>query len=357
MRALLVLVAACAEPTGLAQTWPPSRGITVEAVVGADLDADGATDVLVFASGNAHQAGIYRVALDRDTVLPIASFVSYTPLALGRPSAGAIATVDGMPDVLAASVVSEVRVDALGALTADDITLTDLPSGNAALWVRALAFPGNMQRIIVSNGTAIEHDSFDTVDAQPLPPPTGPTWSGAATATTFMSASARVLAVATPTQVVTTTLTSTDTSHATWTVLRDGPAWVGQVALDLGGTHEVIAGVDLAAHALCAVDPDSGTPTCLDLGTVSSSGEVGIVELVEPSGIELAIMQADATQTSITLVDHVTLLFGALGGNVSVLAPVAIPHGRPVAVSRFAGSTAAALVFGPDGAVACGAGC
>src|SRR5512140_3300524 len=93
MRAVLAFftLTACAGPTGLEQTGPPKRGLAVEAVVTGDLDGDATPEVIVAASGGAHEAGLYRIEGTTDLALgtasPVRSFTTYSPVELGHPSA------------------------------------------------------------------------------------------------------------------------------------------------------------------------------------------------------------------------------------------------------------------------------
>jgi hypothetical protein len=362
MRILLALaLAACADPTGLAQTWPPSRGIVVEAIVAGDLDADGATDLLLYGSGDSHQAGIYRIEgseLALGDAQPVHSFTTFAPLPFGHPSAGTAVDVGGMAKVFAAYYAPAIHVGAYDATLAMTATLpADLPAGNATLWMRPLVVPNDQPRLAVSNGTRIQQSALDGSDAHPLLSPVGQAWSDAAVATTFAQGANVDVVVATPTQVFTALAPDTNTSNLTWATVRDGPVWVGQVALDLGATHDFIVGLDLAQGAVCAIDPNGGQPVCLALGSVSSNVEVGIVQVRTALGYTLVITQSDSATTEVKVVESVVASQVDLTGTVTAHAPVAVGHARPVVVTTGAGATTSVLVVGRDGSIGCAVGC
>src|SRR5512146_1149543 len=119
--ALAVLISGCfAEPTGLDQTWPPQLGLTVETVTTGDLDGDGQPEVLVYATGNDHQAGIYAIEghddLGLGTQMPVKSFTTFVPMPFTRPIAAAQgAGSDGIARVFTgyANTFHQIVVDVL----------------------------------------------------------------------------------------------------------------------------------------------------------------------------------------------------------------------------------------------------
>ena len=366
--AIVLAITGCIpEPTGLEQTWPPSLGITVEAVTTGDLDGDGQPEILVYSSGDDHQAGIYAIEGHDDlalgTATPIRAFDTFVPMAFAKPMAAAQGpATDGTPLVYTSYVdkFHEVVVDTLSNQYGDNGPgFTDLPPGNALLWLRPVRFPGNVVRVVVANGSMMQHTADDGDDARLIPAPNNGTWPTAILATTYTTGSdAWTIVVATPSELWHAPITTA--GEFAWSSIRSGAAWAGQTAIDLDGDgREEIVGLDLVMHALCAIDVVKLTTTCAPLGTTSPGTEISILAAhVAGSATvaDLVVAQATGADTTISVIADVAFTGDTLTGTTMAMAPVSLAHGRAVVVNGGVGTPEAVLVFGTTGTVICAVG-
>jgi hypothetical protein len=186
---LLALASGCiiSEPAGKPQTWPPPLGVFVEAVTAGDLDGNGSTDVVVFASGDENQAGMYLLTGGKDlgngSTRPVRSFTKFVPAALQNPST-ALQLGGSVPSVYVATAEDKAGDDPgdkieltrySNILAEQDRVTTSVPTGKALLWLHPIAFPGNMLHIAASDGSSIDHVAGDFGDVKPIPAPASAT--------------------------------------------------------------------------------------------------------------------------------------------------------------------------------------
>jgi hypothetical protein len=362
MRAAVILVAAAgclSAPTGLDQAWPPPRGIAVEAVVAADLDGDATPELLVLASGTSHEAGIYRIEGNRDldlgTPALVRGFSTFAPLPLVHPSA-VVATATGVFEATATNDKIEIQALTNALAPVGQRFDAGFSSGNTVLWLRAATFPGDMPRIVASNGSLVTHVAPDGSDSRMIPPPSGATWSTAEVATTYSIAGEPHLVVATPGEIWDSPLTG---GAFAWTNRRSGAAWLGQIAVDLDGDgRDEIVGFDPAAHAACMFDVVAAAPQCAQLFTTWPGTEVTIAvgQLDAGPGLDLAIAQATEVDTGLSVLSDFVVQPGSFAGMIAPASSTSLGHGRLVVVNAGPGTPDSALVVGDDGKVECVAG-
>jgi hypothetical protein len=371
MRALVLLCCASGclieAPEGASQLWPPPLGLTVQAVTAGDLDGTGSTDIVVFGTGNENQAGMYVIKGGVDiapgTGKPVRSFSTFVPRDLTTRMAATI-TPGSVPRVFTATGTAAATLTSFSnALAEEDQAATTIATNGALLWLRSIVFPGAQQRLVLGNGSYIEHASLDLSEVRAIPAPAGPTWNLAQLASSYASGTSQVAVVATPTEVLRAPIpTGGGTPTFNWTQVRQGASWLGQTSVDLDGDgREEIVGFDIATHAICVVDPGTAsvpaTPVCLPVNSTFGGTEVTIIAGVNVTmnpGLDIVIAQATEMDTSFTLVEDYTYSAGALTAPTSHPLGMGGPaHGRTIVVSGGPGTPNTVLVFGTDGAVGC----
>jgi hypothetical protein len=378
MRAAALLLAASgciiSAPEGAPQSWPPPLGITVQAVTAGDLDGNGSTDVVVYASGKESQAGMYLLTGGQDlgagSARPVQSFSKFVPAPLQIPTAamqlGGVAPtiyVATAEDTIFDDPGDKVEITQYSNILTEKARVTStVPAGNAVLWLHAINFPGAMLHIAVSNGGVIDHAAASFADVKAIPAPGAPTWDLAQLATSYPSGMDQIAVVATPTQIQRSPVPSPTVNMFAWTVVRNGPAWVGQVSIDLDGDmREEIVGLDLAGKQVCVVDPGVATlpvtPVCLAIPMLSPSNEVTLhvgTNITMNAGPDILIVQATGSDSQYTLVEDYTYTPGTLISTLIHGVPVLGPaHGRTVIANSGPGTPNSVLAFGTDGAVTC----
>jgi hypothetical protein len=375
--ALLLVASGCiiSEPEGAPQTWPPSLGLTVQAVTSGDLDGNGSTDIVVYASGKDSQAGMYLLTGGKDlgggSSKPVRSFSTFVPARL-QPTTAALQVGGIAPTIYVATAQDNGEDEDPGdkieikqysnVLTEKAKVTSTVPTGNAVLWLHMINFPGNMPHVGVSNGATIDHSPAGLNDVKPIPPPGSPTWDIAQLATSYPSDMDQIVVVATPTQIQRATLPTTAGAMFAWTVVRNGPAWVGQTSVDLDGDgREEIVGLDLMGKQLCVVDPGAATvpvtPVCLSVPMLTPASEVTLhvgTNITMNAGPDILIAQATGSETQFQLVEDYTYTPGTLIS--TTIHPVGVggpAHGRTVIANSGPGTPNSVLVFGTDGAVGC----
>jgi len=333
----MVALASCAAPTGAAQRWPPPLGLSVAAAVVADLDGDGALDLVVAATGATPASeGLYLVRGDVDSDgATIASFTRFAPHPLGAPCA--LAVVDGAL-ALASTAKGKPTLERLDPATL--ATLATTPLAIASTTRLALAAAGVHVVILGDDAVVIDSDP-------PLASPSGAKWPAPQAAIGF---GANQLAVATPAQVFTTTLGGA-APYATVRPATDAAPLTAQIAtalVDAGGVPiTAIVGVDIAGARLCAIDVRAAIgAACI---AIPPGDPVG--QLVALPGRGVAIVRGAAIASYGNLVlDGARLTadgpLAALSGSLPVASPI---------VTAVAGHL---IALGIDGATAClGPGC
>jgi hypothetical protein len=368
--ALLVGGCIISDPQGTGQTWPPALGISVEAIVAGDLDLDGATDVVVFSSGDADQQGMFHLVGKRDLVLgngsPVGRFSRFIPTDHERPVqatfvAGAAPRIDVVHEWLSLLRVTRVT----NTLEEDRSGFTTLALGSDRIWTRPVTFPGGIQHVAVSNGTEIEHLDRDLRDARPIPAPMMPTWNAAQLATSYASNAGQVIVVATTHSIHRATIPTMANPAFVWEAVRtDGKLWLGQTAIDLDGDgRDEILGFEPQSYSICVFDPGgfAGTvPSCTALGTQHPGTEVTLLvaSISSQPGRDILVAQASGTETRYSLVEDFEYVAGVLTTQTQPLAIAGIgpPRGRTVIVTAGLGAPSVALTFGTDGTVHCALG-
>jgi hypothetical protein len=375
--ALLLFASGCiiSAPDGATQSWPPSLGLTVQAVTSGDLDGNGSTDVVVYASGKETQAGMYLLTGGQDlgggSSKPVRSFSRFVPARL-QPSTAALQIGGIAPALYVATAEDQGEDEDPGdkieikqysnILAEKNKVMTTVPTGNALLWLHPIVFPGNMLHIAVSNGAAIDHAASGFADVKAIPPPGTPTWDLAQLATSYASGMDQIAVVATPTQIQRAALPGPSGGMFSWVVVRQGPAWVGQTAVDMDGDgREEIVGLDLMGKQLCIVDPGAATvpvtPVCLAIPMLTPASEVTLhvgTNITMNAGPDILIVQATGSETQFSLVEDYTYTPGTLIS--TTIHPVGVggpAHGRTVIANSGPGTPNSVLVFGTDGAVGC----
>ncbi|HUS29582.1 MAG TPA: hypothetical protein VMZ53_13810 [Kofleriaceae bacterium] len=377
MRTALLLVCASgciiSPPEGATQSWPPSL-VTVQAVTSGDLDGNGSTDIVVYGTGGENRAGLYLLTGGQDLgggqSKPVRSFSTFVPAELAIPTAalqlgGAAPSIyvataeDGPGDLSNGNIEITQYSNILGEKARET---TAVPAGNATLWLHAINFPGAMLHIAVSNGGTINHASANLGDVKPIPAASGPTWDLAQLATSYPSGMDQIAVVATPMQIQRASVPGPSGGMFAWTVVRNGPAWVGQTSIDLDGDgREEILGLDLANKQVCVVDPGASTvpvtPVCLAIPMLPGASEVTLLagaNITMTPGPDILIVQASGSDTQFTLVEDYTYTPGTLISTTIHPLQLAGPaHGRTVIANSGPGTPNSVLVFGTDGAVGC----
>lgn len=333
-----IAIAGCAAPTGAAQTWPPPLGLAVSSAVVADLDRDGALDLLVAATGAPAGEGLYLVrgGVDWDGAT-IASFTRFVPHTVAAISALAVVDRDL---VLAYTVKGKATLERLDPETLT--TLATLPLGIASA-TRLVVSDVDAHALVLGDDAVI--DGAATGGPRPLPPPTGATWLAPQAAVGFAMGS---VAVATPTQVFTAALAA-GPQYATVRPARDAVALTTQIAATLadpaGAPVTAIVGVDVAGSRLCAIDV-AGTvgAACFAIDPVGA--DVRLTALPFAAGVAVASGGAVASYTALVL-DGVDL--AAAGPRAALSGPA---PGIVLAVPDHL------IALDGDGAIAClGPGC
>lgn len=348
--ALLGLVACsgCFGDDGELRLWPPPRGITVQAVAAGDLDGDDTTDLVVVAADTPPRTGVYLIA-GRDIATGDGRprmYSTFVPRAFGIPTA---ATISG-GRAFAATAANTIELASFDAALAEEHALsTGLPPDG--LWVQTVDL--GEPRVVIGNASAIAHLSLDLADAGDLLGPSG-TWERPRLVTSRDAGPGRTVVVATETGIVRAPLLY----PLAWTEVRAGPAWLGQIAVDLDGDGRAeIVGFDPSTSSVCAVDPEaSAPPSCLHVNGATADTEVTIIadtNLTSNPGLDILIAQASGAETSFALVEDYSFAPGALTAAMTRGAGVVgLAHGRTVVVTS-PGRPDAVLVFGTDGAIAC----
>jgi hypothetical protein len=372
---VLTLASGCiiSEPAGKPQTWPPPLGVFVEAVTAGDLDGNGSTDVVVFASGDENQAGMYLLTGGKDlgngSTRPVRSFTKFVPAALQNPST-ALQLGGSVPSVYVATAEDKAGDDPgdkieltrySNILAEQDRVTTSVPTGKALLWLHPIAFPGNMLHIAASDGSSIDHVAGDFGDVKPIPAPASATWDLAQLTTSYASGMDQIAVVATPTSIQRAALPGPSGGMFAWTTVRTGPAWVGQTSFDLDGDgREEIIGLDIASKQLCVVDPGAMavpvTPVCLAISTLPPGNEVTLLvgtNITPNAGPDILIVGASGVDTQFTLVEDYTYTPGTLIATSKPVPAGGPAHGRTVIVNNGPGTPNSVLSFGTDGIVAC----
>lgn len=371
MRALaLTVVAGCVipAPEGAPQTWAPELGITVEAVVAGDLDANGSTEIVVVGSGEDNQAGMYLLQGGRDLVFnsggtTVRSFTRFVPAEIEPPVATYYAG-GAAPRVYLAQGSDVVRVTRLTNTLAEEADgASTIAAGGALLWTRPVMFPGNMPHIAVSNGSTIDHLTIDLADPRPIPAPMSPTWNLAQLATSYTNGAETVVVVATPDAIRRAPIPTMPGAPFAYETVRMDPAktWLGQTAFDFDNDgREEIVGFDLMAHDVCVIDPGApiGTlPSCVHLTSTFPGNDVTLIvgSNISPNALpDILVAQTNATETTYSIVEDFTyaagILTAAMVRTIPVMGP---PRGRTVLANAGPGTPNVALTFGIDGTVAC----
>ncbi len=371
--ALLVACSGCliSEPEGALQSWPPTLGGTVEAVVAGDLDANGSTDVVVMMSGKENQAGLYLLESDIDLMWetgdPVKSFSEFVPMIdLVHPAA---AFIEGgaAPRIYIASGTDTLTISSFANnLEFIEYNFTTV-AGAGAAWARMIDFPGDMPHVAVSNGSTIEHLLADGLeDPRPLPAPMSPTWNLAQVATSYVDGTNQIAVVATADAIYRCVIPTTPGAMFMWEVVRMGTGtWVGQTAYDFNGDgREEILGLDVQAHKVCVVDPGASvipvaTPSCIPLGSPFTGTDVTIfagTNLTMNPGLDILVAQANGNETSYSLAEEVTYIpatMTLMGEMVRTLPVSGPPRGHSVLATPSPGRPASLLTFGTDGTAVC----
>ncbi len=303
--AVLALVAGCTAPTGPAQTWPPSFGITISAAAFADLDGDGALDIAIAGTGSRNGEGLYLVKGGSDwDGTAIASFTRFVPHPLA--DVAALAVVGGAL-VLAVEVKGDATLETLD------------PETLATLTTQALAIPAKQHLAIASVGDAVVilADADVVTPAMAFPPPSGPHWQPPQAAVGFGQGA---IAIATATQVETAVLGAMPLAYAPARPVTDTVALSAQIAATLtdatGAPITAILGVDPVGQELCAIDVTQTTGAACFAIPVVAGARLAVVagELDAQPGADVAILETTDTDTAIVEYANVVLDQGVLTG-------------------------------------------
>jgi hypothetical protein len=356
-----------AAPDGAAQAWPPALGLTVEAVVAADLDQDGSSDLVVVGSGADNQAGMYVIEGRRDLVYgtskPVKGFSRFVPSDLGHPvAANLIGNRVGLTyydGVMMLSLRSSTDLEETG------LVVTGVLGGGATPWARTVVFPGAISHIAISDGNVIEHVTEDLFDAKPLPAP-GSSWNLAQLATSYAAGADQIAVVATPDAIYRAVMPTGPGGAFSWQTVRSGTAWLGQTAYDFDGDgREEIVGYEPIAHEVCAIDPGATalptTPTCVATMTEFDGSDVTLVvgtNLTNNPGLDILVAQASGGETAYSIIEDVTYSGGVLSATLGrAVAGTAGPaRGKTVIANDGPGTPYVVLTFGTDGVVTCALG-
>jgi hypothetical protein len=352
------------EPEGKPTYWPPQLGGTVEAVVGADLDANGSTDIVVFMSGTDSTAGAYYLSgatdLDWGSGDLVKTFSTFVPMDLVHPVA-ALVQDDAAPQIFVATGADTLSLSSFANnLRETGSGTTDVPGGGTA-WLSPITFPGGQQHIAISNGSTVNHATTDLTDVKMLPPVGASTWNGAQTATSYADGADQVAVMATADTVYRCVIPMMPPFQ--WEPVRTGPPWLGQIAYDLDGDgHDEIIGFDPQAHDVCIVDVDAATipvtPQCIHLADSTFTGtEVQIfagINITDNPGLDILVAQATADGTAYSIVEDVTSSNGVYSYMRTRVPPVGGPgHGKSIIVTEATGMPLSLVTFGTNGAATC----
>lgn len=371
--AIVLATSGCiiSDPSGAPQFWPPGLGGTVEAVVSADLDANGSSDVVVLMAGTRSQAGLYLLKSNVDLIWDrgdvFESFSTFVPMELVHPTAAYVdSTV--VPRIFVTTGTDTLSLSSLSNTFNETAFSTTGVIGGGSAWTKPIVFPGNQVHYAVSNGSTIEHLSAELEDPRPIPAPMAPTWTLAQTVTSYDSGAGHVAVVATATAIYRCIIPTTPGSPFEWELVRmPGAAWSGQTTLDYDGDgREEIVGFDVMSHRVCAIDPSAAsipiTPVCLDMMTTFTGTDVTIVagqQLSMSAGLDLLVVQASGGETSYSIAEDVQ--YTSPGTLTSAMLPRALPvtgppRGRTVLAGPGTGRPLSVLTFGTDGQAVCALG-
>lgn len=371
MRAMLLFCTGCviSAPEGAPQTWPPTLGGTVEAVVAGDLDANGSSEIIVAMSGTANQAGLYYLTSDPDLMWDsgdvVRSFSRFVPLALVRPTALFLDAAPP-PRLYAVTGTETLAVrqlsNTLQKLEIGDTTV----AGGGSAWLRPITFPGAQVHYAVSNGSTIDHleSSFET--PRPLPAPMSQAWTHAQTVTSYADGTAQVAVVATSDMIYRSSIPTTQGSPFAWESVRTSTRpWLGQVPLDLDGDGRAeIIGFDLAAQQVCVVDPGTAVlpvvPSCIQLSSTFTGTDVTIIAGVNLSSNavnDILVVQTGGSETTYSLAEDVVYAAGTLTASMVKTIPVTgPPRGKTIVATPGLARPHSVLTFGADGRSVCALG-
>lgn len=316
MRALPLLLTGClASPTGLDQTWP-REDTTVITAIAANLDDDGADEVVVAATGEFPGLFVFDDA-DYDfgagnNVLP--RFSAYHPYDVQNETA--LLEID---QLVYASTPTDAGLqidqfdDQLALLHTNAI---DAARPEGPYWMSIVPFapPGMMDKVVVRAGDRIYHFAKETLEVDergneiPQDPAIDDGWRDARTATGFdggMTDGPQALVI-----------TDTDVRRASikemfeeWTSSRSGGApWIGQITARLD-TQLMVIGYDTILSKLCAVDPTvaDAVPVCIDdpiadvgnlrvfVSQIDGDNSVDLLAAIDtPDGLEVEVWKSIA---------------------------------------------------------------
>jgi hypothetical protein len=367
--ALLLLTSGCliSAPEGAAQTWTPKLGGSVEAVVAGDLDADGASDVVVMMAGSESQAGLYVIHSDVDLVWDstenVRSFSTFVPRELVRPTA-AYFDNSVVPRIYLATGAETLTATSLSN-TLNEVATEETDIAGTA-WIKPMVFPGNQVHFAVSNGSQIEHLSVTFTDPRPLPPPMMMTsWNLAQTVSSYVDGDT-IAVVATASMVYRCIIPTTPGSPFDWQPVRTMMAqWSGQMTHDLDGDlREEVIGYDVNTKQLCVVDPGAATlpvtPSCITMNTDANGTDVTIFagyNISMSPGLDILVVQASGTDTRYALAEDVTFSAGTLTATATPPIPFMGPaRGRTVVAGPGGGRPVSVITFGTDGQAVCALG-
>jgi hypothetical protein len=334
MRALLLIAAAgCGlrEPTGTTQTWPPPHGVAIETVVASDLDGDGISELVAFATGTSAQAGLYLVAGDETLANGGApqKFETYAQVPIATPTAGTAAA--GLLYALYTTDQNKLELVTLDPkLAPKPAKPLELAPGGTVLWLAPVVHPAGL---LAGNGAEVHYLSNNDDEqalASPLTPPI-------VLATGYSDAGVTTALFANATDVQAAPLTGS--TLGTWVSARHGAPWVGQVAYDLDGdSYPEIVGYDPAQHAVCALALSFGTQTCVATGETSFASDVTIViaDVAGTSALDIAVVHTGAATADIALVQDIGFDGATLTGTGkgAVATALALPQAHAFALAR-----------------------
>jgi hypothetical protein len=366
---LALVLAGCFDtPTGVAQTWPPPRGIAVQQVTASDVDGDGVSDIVLYSSGGSPGMYLLRGRTDVFAGAPaLVSFSKFVPepftAPLGVYQSTTVANGNmfvlyrdaGAYDALTLSIVDR-TLQPLG----DPRTIPTGITGGSGAWIHAATFPQDTQRLLISDGATLEHVSLDGTDVQTITAPSLD-WLGVDAATTYATGSGRTLVVATDTETFASAIPTS--GPYTWTTIRGlaSPMWHGQTAIDLNGDgREEIVGFDAGMPAICALDTMTATVGCASVPMAVAGAEVTVIAGANVAGTsapDLLLVQASAAGTDVTVVpDYVySTIFNSAGTAETMHS--SISHGLAAVAHGLLVGSDAVFVVGSDGTGACVVGC
>jgi hypothetical protein len=379
MRGAIVLAAClatgCLEaPEGRPQTWPLADTPTISALVAADFDGDGATDLIAVATGLASDGGgVYLLRGGVDVTVPaatpIGSFSRVALLDLGAPIAALAVELDGggpgLDLLLAHGADGTVQ---LVGLRGDDLsilgnTAVDVPAppADAPIWLDTIAFHTSQARVVVAVGDNLRHLPLaglldDPGDAM-FPPPSGEArWTHPDAIATF-EAPDTIIAIAAEDTTWTGPLPAGEPPEFVWTAARPDAPWVGQSLLDLtgDGVPEVIgfSTEGAAPGKLCVLEVVTATTSCIDTTIGADTVEVRLARLTPDTMPDVVVIERGADAAHLTVFPN--LVFDGTTATASPgLAPldVAVPDALDAPFPIDAGHDALLLV-GSDGSQAC----